>query len=97
MIVRLSPILPATVKDSPWLIHVLVMLVHAPTSSKWHGSERTKKITTSGSQHTVAATADERLRGGLGLVDRLEDNYFPWDPAKKLPILVPVTAVLGEF
>ncbi|HFK2949426.1 hypothetical protein [Stenotrophomonas maltophilia] len=33
MVVRLSPVLPAAVKDSPWLVYALVMIVYVPISS----------------------------------------------------------------
>jgi hypothetical protein len=70
-----------------------MMLVYVSISSNWLGSERAKKITTDGSEHTVTVTADGKVQGGLSLVDRLGDSYVLWDPAKNLPILVPVDVV----
>lgn len=92
-VVRLSPVLPASVKDSPWLIYVLAMLVYVSFSSNWLGSERAKKITTEGSEYTATVTTDGKVQGGLNLVGRLGDSYVLWDRARKLAILVPVDDV----
>ena len=40
LIVQLSPVVPATVKDSPWLIYALVMLVYVSIVSSMLGSGR---------------------------------------------------------
>lgn len=45
MAVRLSPVLPAAVKDSPWLVYALAMIVYVPISSNWLGFERAEAIT----------------------------------------------------
>lgn len=88
--VRLSPVLPAAVKDSPWLVYVLTMLVYVSISSVWLGSERAKAITTGGSSYTVSVTIDGKAQGGVSLVGRLGDSYVLWDPVQKLAVLVPV-------
>ncbi|MGW8429466.1 hypothetical protein ACWGJQ_29305, partial [Peribacillus simplex] len=88
--VRLSPVLPAAVKDSPWLIYALIMLVYVSISSIWIGSERARTITTVGSSYTVSVTVDGKTQGGISLVGRLGDSYVLWDPAQKLALLVPV-------
>lgn len=93
VVVRLSPVLPVSVKDSPWLIYVLAMLVYVSISSNWLGSERAKKITTDGSEHTVTVTADGKVQGGLSLAGRLGDSYVLWDPTRNFAILVPVDDV----
>ncbi len=93
VVVRLSPVLPVSVKDSPWLIYVLAMLVYVSISSSWLGSECAKRITADGSQHTVTVTFDGKVQGGLSLVGRLGDSYVLWDPAQKLAILVSVDDV----
>ncbi len=68
-------------------------LVYVSISSNWLGSERAKKITTDGSEHTVTMTADGKVQGGLSLAGRLGDSYVLWDPAKNIAILVPVDDV----
>lgn len=91
--VRLSPVLPAAVKDSPWLVYALVMIVYVPISSNWLGLERAKAITSGSSKYTVNVTIDERVQGSLGLVGRLGDSYVFWEPEQKAAILVPVANV----
>lgn len=93
MAVRLSPVLPAAVKNSPWLVYALVMIVYVPISSNWLGFERAKAITSGSSKHTVNVTIDERVQGSLGLVGRLGDSYVFWAPEQKAAILVPVADV----
>jgi len=93
MVVRLSPVLPAAVKDSPWLVYALVMIVYVPISSNWLGFERAKSITSGSSEYTVNVTIDEKVQGSLGLVGRLGDSYVLWDPSRKAAILVPVSDV----
>src|ERR1700722_9588079 len=56
MAVRLSPVLPAAVKNSPWLVYALVMIVYVPISSNWLGFERAKAITSGSSEYTVNVT-----------------------------------------
>ncbi|HHA2973477.1 hypothetical protein [Stenotrophomonas riyadhensis] len=89
MAVRLSPVLPAAVKDSPWLVYALVMIVYVPISSNWLGFERAKAITSGSSEYTVNVTIDEKVQGSLGLVGRLGDSYVLWDPVQKAAVLVP--------
>ncbi|WDM61837.1 hypothetical protein [Stenotrophomonas forensis] len=91
--VRLSPVLPAAVKDSPWLIYALIMLVYVSISSIWIGSDRARAITTGGSSYTVSVTVDGKTQGGVSLVGRLGDSYVLWDPAQRLAVLVPVDDV----
>lgn len=93
MAVRLSPVLPAAVKNSPWLVYALVMIVYVPISSNWLGFERAKAITSGSSEYTVNVTIDEKVQGSLGLVGRLGDNYVFWDMAQKIAVLVPVGGV----
>ncbi|WP_414613829.1 hypothetical protein [Stenotrophomonas muris] len=93
MAVRLSPVLPAAVKNSPWLVYALVMIVYVPISSNWLGFERAKAITSGSSENTVNVTIDEKVQGSLGLVGRLGDNYVFWDMAQKTAVLVPVGGV----
>lgn len=87
--VRLSPVLPPAVKDSPWLVYVLVMLIYVPISSNWLGIERASAITSGGSKYTTNVTIDERVQGSLSLVGRLGDSYVLWDMAQKTAVLVP--------
>lgn len=89
----MSPVLPAAVKKSPWLVYVLVMLVYVPITSSWLGADRAAKITSGGSRFAVSVTDDGKVRGGLGLVGRLGDSYVLWDPVRKSAILLPVDGV----
>ncbi len=89
MVVRLSPVLPAAVKDSPWLVYALVMIVYVPISSHWLGFERAKAITSGSSEYTVNVTIDEKVQRNLGLVGRLGDSYVLWEPAQRTAVLVP--------
>ncbi|MBN5032124.1 hypothetical protein JY448_00540 [Stenotrophomonas maltophilia] len=91
--VRLSPVLPTAVKDSPWLIYALVMLVYVSISSSWLGSRRAKEITASGNPSTVSVTIGGKVQGGLGLAGRLGDSYVLWEPAGKVVLLVPAEDV----
>lgn len=90
LIVQLSPVVPATVKDSPWLIYALVMLVYVSIASSMLGSERAEKISSGGGKHVTAVTVDGTVQGGLSLIGRLGDSYALWDPARKAAVLVPV-------
>ncbi|MDH2155865.1 hypothetical protein [Stenotrophomonas sp. GD03657] len=93
MAVPLSPVLPAAVKNSPWLVYALVMIVYVPISSSWLGFERAKTTTSGSSEYSVSVTIDEKVQGSLGLVGRLGDSYVLWDPVQKAAVLVPVDDV----
>lgn len=90
LIVQLSPVVPATVKDSPWLIYALVMLVYVSIVSTTLGSERAGTISSGGGRHVTAVTIDGKVQDGLSLIGRLGDSYALWDPARKAIVLVPV-------
>lgn len=91
--VQMSPVLPAAVKKSPWLVYVLVMLIYVPITSSWIGADRAAKITSGGSMSAVSVTVDGKVQGGLALVGRLGDSYVLWDPVRKSAILLPVDGV----
>ncbi|MFL0336553.1 hypothetical protein [Stenotrophomonas maltophilia] len=91
--VRLSPVLPAVVKNSPWLVYVLAMLAYVPISASWLGFERARAITSGSSKYSISVTIDERVQGGLNLVGRLGDSYVLWDPVQKVAVLVSVDDV----
>jgi len=88
--VQMSPVLPAPVKKSPWLVYVLVMLVYVPITSSWLGADRATKITSGESKFKVAVTVDGKVQDGLGLVGRLGDSHVLWDPVQKSAILLSV-------
>ncbi|WP_258391326.1 hypothetical protein [Stenotrophomonas maltophilia] len=90
LIVHLSPVVPAAVKDSPWLIYALVMLVYVSIASSMLGSQRAEKISSGGGKHVTAVTVDGKVQGDLSLIGRLGDSYALWDPARKATVLVPV-------
>lgn len=93
LVVRLSPIVPSAVKDSPWLIYVLVMLVYVSIASSWLGFERAKAISSGSGKYTVAVRVDGQLQSGLNLIGRLGDSYALWDQARRAAVLVPVGEV----
>lgn len=90
LIVQLSPVVPAAVKDSPWLIYALVMLVYVSIVSSMLGSGRAATISSGGGKHVTAVTVDGKVQDGLSLIGRLGDSYAMWDPARKAAVLVPV-------
>lgn len=90
LIVHLSPIVPTAVKDSPWLIYALAMLVYVSIVSNMLGSQRAQKIYSGGGKHVTAMTIDGKVQGGLSLIGRLGDSYALWDPMRKAAVLVPV-------
>ncbi|WP_231109022.1 hypothetical protein [Stenotrophomonas maltophilia] len=61
LIVHLSPVVPAAVKDSPWLIYALVMLVYVSIASSMLGSQRAEKISSGGGKHVTAVTVDGKV------------------------------------
>ncbi len=87
---HLSPVVPAAVKDSPWLIYALVMLVYVSIVSNMLGSQRAEKISSGGGKYVTAVTVDEKVESELSLIGRLGDSYALWDPARKATVLVPV-------
>lgn len=87
---HLSPVVPAAVKDSPWLIYALVMLVYVSIVSSMLGSGRAATISSGGGKHVTAVTVDGKVQDGLSLIGRLGDSYAMWDPARKAAVLVPV-------
>jgi hypothetical protein len=91
--VHLSPVVPTTMKDSPWLIYVLVMLVYVSIVSSMLGSERAKEITAGRSSYTTILTVEGDVLRGMALVGRLGDSYALWDSGRKAAALVPVSAV----
>lgn len=93
LIVQLSPVVPATVKDSPWLIYALVMLVYVSIVSSMLGSGRAKAITAGRSSYTTILTVEGDVLRGMTLVGRLGDSYALWDSGRKAAVLVPVSAV----
>lgn len=88
--VHLSPVIPTAVKDSPWLIYALVMLVYVSFASSWLGFERASTISSGGGNYVTTVTVDEKVQRGLSLIGRLGDSYALWDPARKTAMLVPV-------
>ncbi len=90
LIVHLSPVVPTAVKDSPWLIYALVMLVYVSIASSMLGSQRAEKIFSGGGKHVTAVTVDGKVQGDLSLIGRLGDSYALWDPVRKATVLVPV-------
>lgn len=90
LVVYLSPVVPKAVRNSPWLIHALAMLVYVSIASSWLGFERARTISSGAGKHVTTVTVDGKVQGGLNLIGRLGDSYALWDPARKAAVLVPV-------
>ncbi|WP_303635514.1 hypothetical protein [Stenotrophomonas tuberculopleuritidis] len=88
--VHLSPVIPTAVKDSPWLIYAMVMLVYVSIASSWLGSERARTISSGAGKYVTTVIVDGSVQGGLSLVGRLGDSYALWDPAREAAVLVAV-------
>ncbi|NIJ69935.1 hypothetical protein [Xanthomonas sp. 60] len=93
LIVNLSPVVPSAVKDSPWLIFALVMLVYMSVISGWLGAMRAKSISAAESTLTTTLTYEGKVQEGVILIGRLGDCYALWDPVRKAAVLLPVSDV----
>ncbi|WP_079221884.1 hypothetical protein [Stenotrophomonas maltophilia] len=89
IVVKLSPVVPRAIKDSPWLVYFLVMTVYVSIASSWLGHERAGSIVAGGASHTTSVSTDDGTRNGLNLIGRLGDTYALWDPEQKAIRLVP--------
>jgi len=88
LIVHLSPVIPVAVKNSPWLIHALILLVYVSIVSDWLGVSRARTISAGDGAYVVAITTEEGVQDGLTLVGRLGDSYVLWDQVRKIVLLV---------
>ncbi|KAF1017126.1 MAG: hypothetical protein GAK31_00385 [Stenotrophomonas maltophilia] len=92
-VVQLSPVVPGAVKDSPWLIYALALVVYVSIASAWLGESRARAVLQGGAKFLSVVSISGETLGGVNLVGRLGDSYVPWDPARKTTILVPVADV----
>jgi hypothetical protein len=90
LVVTLSPVVPGAVKDSPWLVYIVTMLVYVSIASSWLGSERARAIIDGNGKHLATVIIDSETLSDLNLVGRLGDTYALWDPARKTAVLIPV-------
>lgn len=88
--VQLSPVVPRAVKDSPWLIYSIVMLVYVSIVSNWLGAERAATIADGRSKYTATVSVGGSTQDRLILIGRLGDCYTLWDPVQKVAKIVPV-------
>ncbi|WP_312236350.1 hypothetical protein [Stenotrophomonas sp.] len=93
LVVQLSPVVPRSVKNSPWLIYFMVMIVYVSIVSNWLGSERAEAIAFGRSKYTAAVSTDGDAQRGLTLIGRLGDCYVLWNPVQKAATIVPVSDV----
>ncbi len=91
--VQLSPVVPRAIKDSPWMIYSLVVMVYVSVVSSWLGEKRAGEITTGGQPYTSILRTEAGTRGDLVLIGRLGDTYALWDHAKKATALFPASDV----
>lgn len=91
--VTLSPVVPPSVKDSPWLVYVVLMLVYVSIASNHMGAERAQKIMRGEARYVSIVRIDSETLNGLNLVGRLGDTYALWDQSRKTTILLPAEDV----
>lgn len=93
LVVHLSPVIPATVKNSPWLIYAPLMLVYVSVISSSLGSTRAKGITSTGGNVVASLTYEGKVQHSMSLIGRLGDCYAFWDTSRKVTLLLPVGEV----
>lgn len=91
--VQLSPVVPRAIKDSPWMIYLLVLMVYVSVVSIWLGEKRAVDITKGDQSYTSILRTQAGTRGDLVLIGRLGDTYALWDHAKKTTALFPASDV----
>lgn len=91
--VQFSPVVPRAIKDSPWMIHSLLLLVYVSVVSSWLGEKRAADITTGDQPYTSILRTEAGTRGDLVLSGRLGDTYGLWDHAKKTTTLLPASDI----
>lgn len=93
VIVGLSPVVPRAVKDSPWMIYILAMVVYVSIVSNWFGYKRADAIIAGHGAHTASLRTEAGARSNLVLIGRLGDTYALWDPVEKTAALFPASDV----
>jgi len=93
VIVGLSPVVPRAVKDSPWMIHILAMVVYVSIVSNWFGCKRADAIIAGHGAHTPRLRTEAGARRNLVLIGRLGDSYTLWDPVGKTATLFPASDI----
>jgi len=91
--VQLSPVVTRAIKDSPWMIYLLAMVVYVSVVSSWLGEKRAGDITAGDQTYTSILRTEAGLRGDLVLIGRLGDTYALWDPAKKTTTIFPASDI----
>lgn len=89
VMIRLSPVAPRAVKDSPWLPYGALAIVYVSFASAYLGHERAKSIMVGARERTarvVLAGGEERV---LVLVGRLGDTYVFWNKQQAEAVLIP--------
>lgn len=87
--VTLSPVVPASIKDSPWLIYIVLMLVYVSITSHHMGAQRAQKIKQGDGRYLSTVRIEAETLNGLNLIGRLGDTYALWDPSRKTTVLLP--------
>lgn len=93
VVLKLSPVVPSAIKESPWLIYVVLMLVYVSFASSWLGTERAQKILDGNATSLSAVSTDKEVLSGLNLIGRLGDTYAFWDPVRRTAMLLPAADV----
>lgn len=87
--VTLSPVVPRSIKDSPWLVYIVTMIVYVSIASSWLGGERAQKIIEGDGKFVATAALEGETIRALNPIGRLGDTYAFWDPARKVTVLLP--------
>lgn len=87
--VTLSPVVPPSIKDSPWLIYVVLMLVYVSIATNHLGAQRAQKVMRGEAKHVSTIRTEAETLKGLILIGRLGDTYALWDPSRQATIVLP--------
>jgi hypothetical protein len=93
VIVKLSPVVPSAVKNSQWLIYIVLMLVYVSITSSWLGAESAQKIARGEGKYLSNIETDEGRLEGFYFLGRLGDTYVVWDLDRQATIVVPGSGV----
>lgn len=87
--VTLSPVIPPSIKDSPWLIYAVLMLVYVSIATNHLGAQRAQKVMRGEAKHVSTIRTEAETLKGLILIGRLGDTYALWDPSRQATIVLP--------
>lgn len=86
--VTLSPVVPPSVKSSPWLIYIVLMLVYVSIAMGYLGAESAQKIIRGDGKYVSTVSLEGETLSNLIFLGRLGDTYALWEPATKATVLL---------